>query len=1103
MKKSFFFVLVLLVPFFARAGVVDTMWLRLYFGSDSAGASWNQAADIAADQDGNIYVCGAGEKAVAGSNDMLLVKYNRWGETLWVRSYGGATGSDGDIAQALAVDSVGNVYVVGATEYAAPVDVDITWLKYDPNGNLLWAQRTMFPDDDIGYDIVIGKQGDVYICGATTDTHYSLSTFFVARINPTTGDTSWTRRYILDTLAFNVRRDRHPDFVMSDWDQWDNCATALAVSPDSGHIVATGFGYSDNRSYQVWTMKFLPNGTRRWAREYWRSLDYDDVGFDVAVANNGYIFVAGFDENDANYYDALLLRYAPTGGTPITRRINDPMDDEDYFFAVTLDDSNPQNVYATGAYYQSTTSRFDIITYKANMGLSPRWGNAGTIFGTNQDDYGFDITYCQGRVYVAGQLGNDLVLLAYTATNTIPHDTLWTFVYNSPYNQEDFGAAVCALDSDNVYIAGQVGRSNVSGGPCDLVTARLFYPFPDMMAKRIVAPAETVGYQDTITPQVQFVNTGNTLARFTARLRIGSGYEITVNRESPLYPGDSCLIDFAPWVAAPLGEVAVACTVALPGDRRSWNDTLFSSVQVVMRDVGCLRIVAPIDTVDSGAVVRPRAFVRNYGGLSAIFPVRMTIGTSYQEMVNITLAPGDSVLVLFPEWNASQVGTWVVRCSTMLARDNNPANDYSDGLVVVRRESTQISWPPGWEEVSSMPLAPSPRPVRDGGWLAVDEDRGLVYGAKGNKTGDFYSYNPLTNSWTVLTPLPRGPQNKLWYKGAAGCYGEGYVYAVKGNNTQEFWRYAVDRGEWEQLPDVPLGTSGKKVKGGGDMVYVSEDGIGYVYFLKGYKQDFMRFNTVSRTWENMPDAPTGARAKWGKGSWLVYDGGWVIYAHKAKYHELWEFDLTSHQWGAKLAGMPFQSGKTGKNKKSGNGGAACWFSNRIYALKGNNTCEFWMGDPATQVWTELDPMPEVGTTGKRKRIKGGGDIVSLMGALWALKGNKTVEFWRYGFATAGENSRGLIGTMSEKGVAPKTAVELAFTARTISYTLTQPGLVRLTIYDQMGRRHRELKPGFQSAGEYRVNLGEKELAPGIYFIRLEVVNSGQINQITGKLLKLK
>ncbi len=105
MKRFISFALVLLVPVFVQAGMVDTMWLRTYFGSDSASPSWNQAADIEADPMGNVYVCGAGEKAVPGNNDMLIAKYNQWGETLWVRSYGGAvSGADDDIAQALAVD---------------------------------------------------------------------------------------------------------------------------------------------------------------------------------------------------------------------------------------------------------------------------------------------------------------------------------------------------------------------------------------------------------------------------------------------------------------------------------------------------------------------------------------------------------------------------------------------------------------------------------------------------------------------------------------------------------------------------------------------------------------------------------------------------------------------------------------------------------------------------------------------------------------------------------------------------------------------------------------------------------------------------------------
>ncbi len=1080
----------MIIPAFVFGGVVDTMWLRIYPGSDSASGNWNQATDIEMDRYGNIYVCGAGEK-VAGNTDMLIAKFNQWGETLWVRSVGGGAGSEEDMAQALAVDSVGNVFVVGATEYATPYDMEITWLKFSPGGTLLWSRRSWLPEDDIAYDVAIGKAGDVYLCGAVSDTHHFLSAFWVARVNPDNGNLIWTRSYILDTNAFNSHQDRHPDFVMFDWDRWDNCAAALAISPDSGHIVVTGFGYSDARSYQVWTMKFLPNGTRRWAREHYFSLDYDDAGFDVAVADNGYVFVAGFEESDATYYDATLLRYGPDGSGPTVRRVNDPMDDEDYFFSVVLDDSNPQNVYATGAYYQSTTSRFDIITYKANLALTPRWGNAGAIFSTTVDEYGFDIAYNQGRIYVAGQRGNDLLVLCYTTANSVPKDTLWSFTYNSPYNQEDFGAAICASDSNRVFVAGQAARTAMVAGPTDLIAARLFYPYPDMGVERIVAPGDTVGYLDTVIPQVLFVNTGNTIARFSARLRIGSGYNSTVNWNTPVYPGESCLVNFASWIAESIGKLAIACTVAIAGDRQPLNNLLIDSVLVLPPDVGCLRIVAPVDTVDSGAVVQPRVWVRNYGGVLANFPVRMVIGDGYQDERWVTLVPGESAAVSFTNWQAVTTGTWGVRCSTRLAGDNNPVNDRVEGVVVVR--SRGITWPPGWREVASLLASPSGRQIKDGGWLAADADNGMIYAAKGYKVGDFYRYDVLGNSWVNLAPWLGGREGRAPYKGSVGCYGGGFVWATKGNNTLGFWRYWVNGDSWQQLADVLPGNSGKNVKGGTDMVYLVRGDTPYVYLLKGYKTDFLRYNTITGQWQTLPDAPSGSRAKWDRGSWLVYDGANTLYAHKAKYHELWAFDLNSQQWRPeRLIGVPFTSGKTGKTKKSKDGGSAAWFNGAIYSLKGGNTCEFWMGDPVGQLWTELDTIPQIGSTGRKKRVKGGGDIVYALNAFWAFKGNKTLEFWRYGLPVADKitvpgdkNGPAEMVSISRLPVFQVVPSVSGGEGVRLRYDLPGPRNVTVSFYDRTGRLLMVPVTQRRIAGSGEMFLGTGRLASGVYIIRLD------------------
>ncbi|MEO0050322.1 MAG: hypothetical protein ABIK42_04190, partial [candidate division WOR-3 bacterium] len=316
---------------------------------------------------------------------------------------------------------------------------------------------------------------------------------------------------------------------------------------------------------------------------------------------------------------------------------------------------------------------------------------------------------------------------------------------------------------------------------------------------------------------------------------------------------------------------------------------------------------------------------------------------------------------------------------------------------------------------------PIPRYVKDGGWLTYNSDNGLIYAARGYKSGDFYCYDPSANEWTRLNSWPLGGEGRLPYRGSAGCYGGGYIWAVKGNNTRGFWRYSVTHNTWQQLESIPRGNSGRNPKGGTDVVYVVLNDTGYVYLLKGYKQDFMRYNTISGRWQQLPNAPDGVKPKWDRGSWLVYDGVNTLYAHKAKYHELWTFDLTTGQWDTiPLQGMPFISGITGRSKKSKDGGSAAYYNGFIYALKGGNTCQFWRYDIANNSWIELDPMPDFGSTGEKKRVRGGGNITCANGTFYAFKGGKTAEFWRYLPSSEEGQSKFLIAS---SGTSPSGKVE--------------------------------------------------------------------------------
>ena len=419
-----------------------------------------------------------------------------------------------------------------------------------------------------------------------------------------------------------------------------------------------------------------------------------------------------------------------------------------------------------------------------------------------------------------------------------------------------------------------------------------------------------------------------------------------------------------------------------------------------IRDVAALSIIAPVGGVDTGAWVTPVAQLASYSNeevnFNAVFTIFIAGGVIpiYQNVQWVTLTPGQVRNISFVPVRMTTFGPHVCRCSVALTGDTNPVNDTVSGTCKVMY---RFPFPEGWSEAEPVPALPSGRGLKNGSWLTVDESEGVIYLAKANKTQDFYSYNPAsTPSWISLPDWPLGRENVKPGKGSKGCSGgDGYIYAIKGNNTLGFWRYHTYFQEWEQLPDVPFGPSHRKVKDGSDMLRVEHNGVTYIYLLKGYKNEFYRYNTVTGQWEELPFAPGTTR--WHRGSWLVYDGDHTIYAHKGKYHEFYAFDLSTGAWRtAPLAPMPISSEKMLTRKRAKDGSCATWNFQTIFALKGGNTCEFWRYFPEGDSWVELDTMPSVGSIGNKKRVRDGADIATFVdGIMYATKGNKTLEFWRF------------------------------------------------------------------------------------------------------------
>jgi hypothetical protein len=195
----------------------------------------------------------------------------------------------------------------------------------------------------------------------------------------------------------------------------------------------------------------------------------------------------------------------------------------------------------------------------------------------------------------------------------------------------------------------------------------------DVGAYLLTAPTGTVDSGSSAAPQARVRNYGTSAASFPVTFRIGT--YVDSQNVTNLAAGDSTTLTFASWTATARGVNATRCSTSLSGDWCPANDKKTGSVVVRVRDVACTKLLAPPDTVDSGATVTPRAVVRNFGTTNEIFKTRLAIGTNYADTVSDTVGAGKTDTVSFPNWTALTLGNFSVACSTMLATDMNPANN--------------------------------------------------------------------------------------------------------------------------------------------------------------------------------------------------------------------------------------------------------------------------------------------------------------------------------------------------------------------------------------------------------------------------------------------
>lgn len=216
----------------------ELLWAHRFPVAGNIGAP-DEANGVATDSSGNIYVAGhtqgtfAGQQHAGGTLDVALLKYDRDGNLLWARQFGS---DNEDYGRAIAVDKDGNAFIVGNTWGQLPLQPEtigeVFIAKFDANGNRLWIRQWGSGGDganrDAGRGVAVDAAGNAYMAGYIP--------FSYANTTPGGSGDGFAAKYDTDgnQAWFTRLRGLGPDD-----------ANAIAVAADGNTIYLTGRTNSD------------------------------------------------------------------------------------------------------------------------------------------------------------------------------------------------------------------------------------------------------------------------------------------------------------------------------------------------------------------------------------------------------------------------------------------------------------------------------------------------------------------------------------------------------------------------------------------------------------------------------------------------------------------------------------------------------------------------------------------------------------------------------------------------------------------------------------------------------------------------------------------
>ncbi len=386
----------------------------------------DDAFSIDIDNSGNSFVTG---RSYNGNNyDITTVKYDNSGNLIWSKNFNGITNLD-DYPVKIMVDFQNNIIVGGRVSVTGGTYAVL--LKYSASGSLIWSKMfggVQGTASSLGsYDL--DYAGNIYMWNSGIEANRACFVMIKCSQN---GDTMWTKK-IVDTLNAG--------------------ANPVKILTDSiGNSYAVG-----NNSRFLYLVKVSSAGEL-----IWKSRRVNTTANDFCLSRSGEIYVTGYVYR-TNGYEFSTMKFN-TSGFFVWETLYNTDSEQAYSVVASENDI----IFVTGRSFYSG----NIITLKYDSSGAQQW--VRTIIGSF---YGTPIVSLKSSLNSLLVLGSKyinparrvIVLTKYEESGAVT----FSYDYSSGSNMEDVAYDMKLGNGDEIYIT---GKSMASITHFDFLTLKFSQP---------------------------------------------------------------------------------------------------------------------------------------------------------------------------------------------------------------------------------------------------------------------------------------------------------------------------------------------------------------------------------------------------------------------------------------------------------------------------------------------------------------------------------------------------------------------------------------------------------------------------------------------------